>query len=174
MSHQTFAPEFIPTPFRPFLLEAFYKWFIENSLPPLLLVDCSQSVPGLKIPACALDKSDRLAKVVFDIAPDAVDDLTFGTFITMVGYFDDGTHEIQIPTSCVLALFNETYPEAGLFFNEHNDPEGAAAEIEELRKVELTTIQAQSAQQKGSPSKDNHLSRSKLKIVSAKKTDAEN
>jgi stringent starvation protein B len=167
--HMTIDPEkYQTTSFRPFILEAIYKWHLSNELDPLhLLIDCSEPAPGLQIPPEAMESMSPEKELLLDITPDAVDDLQFGSFIKFTCYFADGPVVIQIPVSCILALFCPLLPACGLFFSETLQlEEENQMEIQILRKEELKYLQIESASQlKERTPKDNLLSRSKLKIV---------
>ncbi len=160
--------------FRPFLLEAIYKWHVANEIEPIhLLVDCSELRPGLLIPADATHHISHEKELLLDITPDAVDHLQFGSFIRLTCYFDAGPQVLQIPVSCVLALFCPLLPGCGLFFIEVDEEENQA-EIKILREEERKSLQTESSDEQGKLTiKDNALSRSKLKIVRPSPQDSE-
>ncbi len=168
--HNVFATT---TSLRPYMIEALYKWHVANDFEPVMRINCSHNSPGMRVPPEYLSIPD----LVLDAAPDAVDNIQFGPFITMTAYFEDGAFDLRIPCSAVIAIHSAhpQFIELGFFAETGFSPEDFALEQEILRKEEMDYLRKISDHEATTQNaKDNALSRSKLKIVSskAKQTDA--
>ncbi|MDX1900603.1 MAG: ClpXP protease specificity-enhancing factor SspB [Gammaproteobacteria bacterium] len=109
---------------KPYLVEAFYKWIVDNKCVPLLLLDATQS--RCKVPAEFVTEG----QVTFNISPEAVRDFSVNkSGIQFRASFSGIVHLISAPLTAVLALYAQEDTQQGIFFEPEAElPEQSAPE----------------------------------------------
>ncbi|WP_040576860.1 ClpXP protease specificity-enhancing factor [Methylophaga lonarensis] len=105
------------TPQKPYLIRAIYEWLVDNQTTPYLLVNTLHD--GCQVPK----EYVRDNRIVLNIAPDAVQDLTLDNeWISFSARFAGKAMDLFIPVIAVQAIYAKENNE-GMFFPDHHTPE---------------------------------------------------
>ena len=86
---------------RPYLIEAIYKWIIDNNLTPNLLVNAKTK--DTKVPPAHIEKNGT---IILNIAPAAIRNLNFGLQnITFNAAFPGLKADIHLPIESIKAIY---------------------------------------------------------------------
>ena len=94
--------------------------------------------------------------LLLDLAPDATDDLVFGSVIRAQCYFEDGPTEVFVPVSAILAIYSQE-TQQGLFFEFEMDDELELLLEEERKFFEDIAAKKKSTRGTGSAHSRSHL-----------------
>lgn len=85
---------------RPYFLRALHQWIIDNLLTPHLMVDAT--LPGVNVP----QQHVKDGKIVLNIAPDAIADLTIANdWVNFNARFSGVVHRIRLPMIAITAIY---------------------------------------------------------------------
>ncbi|MCH1920797.1 ClpXP protease specificity-enhancing factor [Shewanella sp. A3A] len=88
------------TPSRPYLLQAYFQWLLDNNLTPHLVVDAT--VPGTQVPVQYV----KDGQIVLNIAPSAVGNLQLGNeFVEFSARFGGVPQQLILPMQSVVAIY---------------------------------------------------------------------
>jgi len=106
------------TSLKPYLIRSIYEWIIDNQLTPHLLVDADNSEAIL--PQDYIENG----KIVLNLRPEAIQDLTLGNEeIQFNARFSGTAMHIVTPTSAVLAIYAKENGKGMMFDPEEYDNE---------------------------------------------------
>jgi Stringent starvation protein B len=100
---------------RPYLIRALYDWIVDNQLTPYLLVNADAL--DVELPRQHVEDG----KIVLNVAPRAVDQLTLGNrIVTFNARFRGTSTAVSIPVGAVLAIYARENGQ-GMLFGEDGD-----------------------------------------------------
>ena len=98
------------TPQKPYLVRAIHEWLLDNACTPYLLVNTK--FEGVQVPVEYIKDH----KIVLNISPDAVKDLTMDNeWISFSARFAGKPMDLFIPMQAVMAIYGKENNE-GMFF----------------------------------------------------------
>ena len=104
------------SPQKPYLIRAIHEWLLDNNCTPYVLVNTHYD--GVQVPVDYI----RDHRIVLNIAPDAVRDLTIGNdWISFSARFAGKAMDLFIPIIAVQAIYGKENNE-GMFFSEEEQP----------------------------------------------------
>lgn len=88
------------TPNRPYLLQAYYDWLMDNELTPHVVVDAY--VPGTQVP----QQYVKDGQIVLNITSSAVDNLQIGReYIEFNARFGGVPQQVVLPMAAIVAIY---------------------------------------------------------------------
>ncbi len=112
------------TPNRPYLLQAYYDWLMDNDLTPHVVVDAS--VPGTQVP----QQYVKDGQIVLNITSTAVGNLQIGhDFIEFNARFGGVPQQVVLPMAAIVAIYARENGAGTVFDTE--DAYQNAADLEE-------------------------------------------
>ena len=88
------------TPSRPYLLQAYFQWLLDNNLTPHLVVDAT--VTGTQVPVQYV----KDGQIVLNIAPSAVGNLQLGNeFVEFSARFGGVPQQLILPMQSIVAIY---------------------------------------------------------------------
>ena len=88
------------SPFRPYLLRAFYEWLVANGLTPHLVVNAD--LPGVRVPRQYV----KDGQIVLNVAPAAVGQLQLGDAdVSFSARFGGNPFAVRVPIGAVAAIY---------------------------------------------------------------------
>lgn len=98
------------TPIRPFLIQAYYQWLLENELTPHLVVNANW--PGTQVP----EEYVQEGQIVLNVHPEAVSAFQMGTHeVFFQARFQGVPRKIKVPYGAVLAIYSRENGEGTIF-----------------------------------------------------------
>jgi len=140
------------TPNRPYLLQAYYDWLMDNELTPHVVVDAY--VPGTQVP----QQYVKDGQIVLNITASAVGNLQIGhDFIEFNARFGGVPQQVVLPMAAIVAIYARENG-AGTVF----DQEEAYQLEPELEESGLTVVDEPSAEpvakkEESKPKRRGHL-----------------
>lgn len=87
---------------KPYIIRAFYDWFLDNNVTPYIVIDAS--LPFVTVP----DEYVVDDKITLNIQPSAVENLILGNdWISFSTRFSGIPFEVSIPVGAVIAIFSQ-------------------------------------------------------------------
>ena len=88
------------TPSRPYLLQAYFQWLLDNQLTPHLVVDAT--VPGTQVPVQYV----KDGQIVLNVAPSAVGNLQMGNeYVEFSARFGGVPQQLILPMQAIVAIY---------------------------------------------------------------------
>ncbi len=113
---------------KPYIIRAFYEWFLDNNVTPYIVVDAT--LPFVEVPEQYVIDS----KITLNIQPTAVDNLVLGNdWITFSARFSGVPFDVTLPIGAVIAIFSQENGH-GLQFPPEPLTEDDIAKVEPVEK----------------------------------------
>ena len=127
------------TPNRPYLLNAFYHWILDNELTPYIVVHADLS--GVQVPAQVVTDG----QVVLNIAPSAVQSfLMNGDSVSFSARFGGVPYEIYIPIYAISAIYAKENGAGTMFpedeYADYDDSKGISSDYLATPEPEITEV----------------------------------
>lgn len=150
------ATKYELSPKRPYLLRAYFDWFVDNSLTPYLVVDAGYY--GVKVPVEYVKDN----QIVLNLSASAVGNLQLtNEFIQFNARFRGIPQDIYIPMGAALAIYARENADGVMF-----EPEEAYDEQDERNKALQSEQTKSSSETIDRPKKtDNSIDGTKKKSV---------
>lgn len=88
------------TPSRPYLLQAYFQWLLDNQLTPHLVVDAT--VSGTQVPVQYV----KDGQIVLNVAPSAVGNLQMGNeYVEFSARFGGVPQQLILPMQAIVAIY---------------------------------------------------------------------
>ncbi|MCG9697514.1 ClpXP protease specificity-enhancing factor [Shewanella sp. Isolate11] len=141
------------TPNRPYLLQAYYDWLMDNELTPHVVVDAY--VPGTQVP----QQYVKDGQIVLNITSSAVGNLQIGhDFIEFNARFGGVPQQVVLPMAAIVAIYARENG-AGTVFDQEEayevEPEEAGLSVVEEPSIEEST--ESKSKQDDKPKRRGHL-----------------
>ncbi|MBK4765280.1 MAG: ClpXP protease specificity-enhancing factor [Pantoea sp. Brub] len=115
---------------KPYLLNAFYNWLIDNQLTPHLLVNINTN-NAIIVPL----EYSRDGQIILNISPSSVSDFILNNdFVSFKARFGNKLHNIYIPVASVIAIYAR---ENGIGTKFENDSNYALVSTKKNNKLSL-------------------------------------
>jgi stringent starvation protein B len=139
---------------RPYIVRAFYEWICDNDLTPYLLVNTAYG--PMEVPR----NSVRDGKIVLNISPSAVRDLSLGNEVILCrARFGGRIWDIHVPIQAVEAIYAKENGQGMVFPEEPKaagEGEAAAAAAAAPERTGPTPVAGPGDRPKDGPTKPGH------------------
>lgn len=94
-------------PMRPYLFRCYYDWMVDN-IPSKVFIEVDVNVPLLDVPKTALEHLNEAGRLILNIAPTAIKDLTYkDDFISFKTKFGGIIADLNIPLAAINSLYSQ-------------------------------------------------------------------
>ena len=146
------------TPNRPYLLQAYYDWLMDNELTPHVVVDAY--VPGTQVP----QQYVKDGQIVLNITSSAVDNLQIGhEYIEFNARFGGVPQQVVLPMAAIVAIYARENG-AGTVFDledayqlEGEEFESGLSVVEEAKDKLVTEESVDDSSKVSEPKRRGHL-----------------